>query len=148
MRNTKPPTPPATRFHNKKAFFAMVLFIVSFLYASYESSYDKYLERCLQYNTHNYCESTYRQHTHPHKPPRPTSWGFLLASGHTIHRTQPTPHAPATPRTGHHTHRPAGGRVAKIFIYYRRAPNLLINLQIKTIFSFLLRLQKAVECLD
>jgi len=54
----------------------------------------------------------------PHYPPRPALRGFLLFTGHTIHRTPPTPHALHTPRTGHHTHRPTWGRGNKNLTTY------------------------------
>ena len=57
--------------------------------------------------------------------------------------THRTPHAQATAPAGHRR-----GRVAKCQKIFYLTLNLLINLQIKTTFSFLLRLQKAVECLD
>jgi len=63
-----------------------------------------------------------------------------LFIGHTSHRTRYPLHAPHTPRTGHHTHRPAQGQGSKNLTTYQGSPEPTDKSANNTTFSYPLRL--------
>lgn len=60
MKPNRPRLKP-TPTNNRKQFYALVFFIISFLYASYTTSYDKHMKYCMSIegNNFNICESLF-----------------------------------------------------------------------------------------
>ena len=60
MRNSKTQTRGAGAIDNPRALIAMVIFIPSFIFASWFTGYDKFMEDCTKNNTPKHCINQFR----------------------------------------------------------------------------------------
>ena len=60
MKHFKTQTRKAAPIENPRALIAMVIFIPSFIFASWYTGYDKFMKDCMVRNTRNHCEQQFR----------------------------------------------------------------------------------------